>query len=1027
MLLRRIQARVNELKNLLYFNEIPLEASFFQTKNDLTPQQASKKKFKTIKPGFLWGEFETYGWFKIKFKTPSSFSGKPFYFAFLVDGESLIYHNYIPVFSVNTLRDAWDFERLIYKIENKVSNLKSYEFYIEVSPFNIYDNGKKYFNKKSMFRKAALFTCPDILMKFYYDMSLLHEIAGNLDENNLRRNRIIEALIQIIEKFNFEERNEEKIVKTAHDCNKILQTLLNKKNAPTTEKFYMTGHSHLDVSWLWPFAETRKKVARTVSTTLKFMDDYKNMTFMQTTAVYYEILKQHYPELYNKVIAHIKNSRWEPGCVSYVEPDCALTSGESLVRQFLFGNRFSRQNLGNMSKVVWFPDTFGFSANLPQIIKKSGLKYLMTIKIWWNRTNKFPFCLFNWEGIDGSKILAYLPPCHYNAKIKIQEMKNAWKDFRNKDSFNEILYPYGVGDGGGGMNEEMLEYLSRLNNLEGAPKCEHSLMQDYFHVIEKKNKKLPTWKGELYLELHRGTYTTQAWNKKYNRQSEFLMKEVELFSAMGMLHKGNYAQNKINDLWKLILQNQFHDILPGTSIKRVHKESCDQYRTVLKQGGFLLDANLTYLKNKINTKGDGIPVIIFNSYSKSRSGVAEIPGKKINANFAVSTDGELTPVQKSNDKIILKANDIPPLGWKIIWLKQTNRQNKNTLKISKNLMENEFIRLEFDNKGKLISIYDKENSREILQKGEYGNKLELFVDKPLEWDAWDVDEELNDLLVDSLKIKKIEVIAEGPVMGEIKISGTIGNSLIEQSICIYAGSRRIDFKTKVIWNENKRMLKASFPVNVISDKAVYDIQFGNMERPTTSNHSWEWAQFEVFAHKWADISEGNYGVALLNNCKYGYSIKNNIMRLSLLRSPSWPDPTADKGEHEFIYSLYPHKGDFRTGQVIDEGYDLNMPLKPVVSASHTGKLNNEFSFFSVDKDNVIIETIKKAEDDKSIIVRLYETFDFTEKVKLQSAFKIKKAYECNLMEENEKELKDHGNEIRFLIKPYEIKTFKLFY
>ena len=772
------------------------------------------------------------------------------------------------------------------------------------------------------------------------------------------------------------------------------------------------------------------------------MKQYPDYVFMSSQPQLYKYVKEDRPEIYEEIKKMIKAGRWEAEGAMWLEADCNLTSGESLVRQILFGTRFFKQEFGIENKILWLPDVFGYSAALPQILKKSGIEYFMTTKISWNQFNRMPYDTFMWQGIDGTDILTYFISTQdydkenkstnlttYNGNTTPTQVMGCWQRYQQKELTNEVMNCFGFGDGGGGPTKEMLEYTERLSKgIPGSPQVKLGNSLDFFKRLEKKvagNKRLPKWVGELYLEYHRGTYTTMARNKRYNRKTEFLNQDAELLSSINKTLLGaGYPQKEINECWEATLLNQFHDIISGSSIKEVYEDSKAQYEAIGAVGRTLVATVINGVASQIKTEQTS--VVVFNQLGFLRSDIAEFKLPE-GWNFADVYENERKfTTQLAGDSIIFFAENVPSKGYKSFTLKKaTQPEAANTFKLDIKHLENKYFTILLDDNGNFVSIYDKNRERELLQKGQKGNLLQAFEDKPFNNDAWDIDIYYQEKMWEIDNITDIQVIENGSVRSALKIKRTFLNSTIEQTIYLYSDINRIDFDSTIDWKEKQILLKAAFPVDIHSDKATYEIQYGNVERPTHWNTSWDWARFEVCGHKWADLSEGGYGVSLLNDCKYGHDIKDSVMRLTLLKSSTSPNVDADREIHNFIYSIYPHAGDWKTADVEGMAYNLNCPFYTKVEPAHDGSLPAEFSFVRLDCDNVMIEVVKKAEDSDDTIVRLYEYKNKRTSVRLTCCKPLVYAAECDLMENETGTVEVEENAFAFDIKPYEIKTFKI--
>ncbi|MCM0650806.1 alpha-mannosidase [Clostridium swellfunianum] len=873
--------------------------------------------------------------------------------------------------------------------------------------------------------------------KFYYLAKTSIEAIKVLpedDANKLELISILQGAFNLIDWTLQDYRDE--FYNSLHNAYESLQTELDKLEKKSLVCISAVGHTHIDIAWLWRLKHTREKCARSFSTVLRYMDLYPDYTFVQSQPQLYEFIKVDYPQLYERIKEKIAEGRWEPNGGMWVEADCNVTSGESLVRQILFGKRFFKKEFNIESDILWLPDVFGYSWTLPQILIKSGIKTFITSKISWNKYNKMPYDTFYWRGMDGSEILTHFidtPELQefqqdwqskhhstYNGHITPFTIKSTWERYTNKEVYKGQIVPFGYGDGGGGVDRNMLETYEALQAIPGLPKVKQEKVSEFANKLHKAfdntGKYVQVWDGELYLEYHRGTYTSQGYVKKKNRELENKYRFAEMLSVLNAIEKNNfspYEQETLNDGWKIILRNQFHDIIPGSSITEVYEDAREEY----KEADTLAEDIITSTISSLALEAEGY-YTVFNPLSFDRTDLVIISLDREAAFYEL--DGTELESQKTEEGYIIKINNVPSLGYKTIKIGDKGTKKGNDIfSFKNNTIETPFYTVVF-NKGNIDSIYDKENEREILAGT--SNILEVYEDRPLNFDAWDIDIFYNNKVHYLDELISLELKEINSIRLVVNAKWKYKKSLIEQDIIFFRHTRRIDFKTKADWHEHQQLLKVGFTVEARATKATYDIQFGNIERTTHWNTSWDLAKFEVVGHKWADVSEGDYGVALLNNCKYGYDVKNNQMRLTLIKSAIHPDPNADQGEHLFTYSLLPHKGDFRHSEVEKEGLKLNDELK-----AFKGMLNTKIdSMLSLNTDNVIIDAVKKAEDDDAIIVRLHEYKGCRSMVKLSGKFNFNSWQEVNLMEEPLSELRESN--IQFIIKPYEIKTIfiKLF-
>lgn len=674
-----------------------------------------------------------------------------------------------------------------------------------------------------------------------------------------------------------------------------------------------------------------------------------------------------------------------------MEADTNITGGESLIRQFLYGKRFIKEEFGLETSVVWLPDVFGYSWALPQIIKKSGMRYFMTIKLSWNQFNRFPYDTFQWRGIDGTEVLAhfisaperttpgtssetsptgqYLIRYTYNGLLCPRVVKGSWDNYQQKEINDELLLAFGWGDGGGGPTKEMLEAARAMENLPGLPRVELGTAESYFARLEKRleGKNVPVWDGELYLEYHRGTYTSQGHNKRANRKAEVLYHNAEWLSAVRSLLTGDHPSAELREGWELILLNQFHDILPGSSIHEVYEDSRKDYERIRGIGEKALndaqEAIVRYVAGMgAGDQGSREGVVVFNPISWERSDLVELLWpERWQGRVFVDEDGQVMPLQiVERDGVktaLLEARGVPLLGYKVFFLAERDGKSQrgagedvaeaaakdaaqDDIIVTPEHLENRFYRIRLNRRGQVVSLYDKRSGREVLARGARANVFQVFEDKPLAFDAWDIDIYYQEKMREIEDLVDAKVEEAGRLRGTLSLKWRFFDSTIAQRIVLYGHSPRIDFQTVIDWHERQTLLKVAFPVNVRATKVTYDIQFGNIERPRHWNTSWDLARFEFVGHKWVDLSEGNYGVALLNDCKYGHDVKDNVLRLTLVKSAVSPDPEADKGEHVFTYSLLPHEGGWREGDVAREAYALNSPL---LSRELSSELGGEIS------------------------------------------------------------------------------------
>lgn len=1029
----RIRNAVARIEKLIYTPVQAVEVAIWPVHGEPVPKdKAFKAKYTPFSVGEMWGPLWDTAWFRFRGEVPRAWKGRDVVVRVCLThlgregftAEGLIFQNGRPVRAINTNRREVE-------IAAKAKGGERFEFFVEAAAnggsteagesqgLNMPD-----FNGKPLFRleQAELACFNREAFDFYQDFKLAYEVMQVLPEDSQRRAELRAALNETLNRF---DQNDPATLKAARTA---LRPVLQKHNGDTVHTLSAVGHAHIDTAWLWPLRETIRKCARTFSTALDYMDKYPEYVFVCSQAQQYAWMKAYYPEIWERIKKAVRRGQWEPVGSMWIETDCNLASGESLIRQILHGKRYFQKELGYETRDVWIPDVFGYAASLPQIMKKSGVEYFLTQKISWNQFNKFPHHTFLWEGIDGTKIFTHFPPADtYNAVMAPAELQHNVKNFKDHDRATRSLLVYGFGDGGGGPTIEMLEKARRLKDFDGMPKVEPEKALTFFEKAKADARDLPIWVGELYLELHRGTYTTQAKNKRGNRKSEFLLRDAEFFDAVslalapsrkekatdperavydvtGLGEKGAHTHRAALDrAWKLVLLNQFHDIIPGSSIHWVYRDSDRDYETIRLLGESVRDSALDALAPLVDTSAFQRPLLLGNTLGFRRREVIDLP------------DGRPASV------------DVPPCGYVVVdetdkFLHAPGEAVKATASRQGVTLENGLVRVKINRKGRLTSVYDLQAKREALA-GE-GNVFHLHEDIPNMWDAWDVDAFYKEKCETVDGLESLELVEADPLRATVSVVRTFGASRLTQRIVLRAGSPRLDFHTEVDWQESQKLLKVAFPVNIHSPRATYEIQYGHLERPTHMNTSWDMGKFEVCAQKWADLSEPGYGVALLNDCKYGYDIQGHVMRLSLLRAPISPDPVADRGHHTFTYSLLPHTGDLRQGRVIQEAYALNVPLLVQKGKASPGSLPSSHSFFRVDRPGAIIETIKVAEDGDGIIVRLYEAAGERGGVTLSTTLPARKAWLADLLENEQKTLPLKDGSLHFDLTPFEIVTVK---
>ena len=881
---------------------------------------------------------------------------------------------------------------------------------------------------------------------FYATARVALGVANSLDEDEPVQAHLLNALDDAFNMLDTREPFGEGFYESIPRAHEALRAKIETAGSPLDATIVATGHAHLDVAWLWTVDQIRRKAGRSFHTVLRLMEEFPDYHFTQSQPQLYDFVRQDYPELFAAIKERVAEGRWEPIGGMWVEADCNLTGAESLARQFLLGRTFFREHFGAdaESRVLWLPDVFGYAWALPQLIKQAGLEYFFTIKIGWSQYNRMPYDTFWWQGLDGTRVLTHFSTTPdaggygtstYNAEATPAQVIGTWTNFQQKELHHNLLMAFGYGDGGGGPTREMLENIREMTAFPATPRLLQMDVEDLFSAIEAKAaRQLPTWNGELYLELHRGTYTTQSRTKRANRKSEFRLHDAEFLASLAAVLNSDYEYPAatLRHAWELVCLNQFHDIIPGSSIGLVYVESQKQHAKVQQTARDVQDAALSAIAGQLggSSSPESTPsLLVVNPTSFARDDLAFRPGQLAEGRSLQRADGTRLPIQPTADGTWIAPGKLSPFS--VTPLTEADGAGptpEGELVVTPTLLENTFLRVELNDAGDITRIYDKVNGRDVMPPDAIANQFQAFEDRPLRWDAWDIDIFFEDKMWKSDPAKSVKVIESGPLRATLEVRRRILNSFYVQHISLQYNSPRLDFDTTIDWHERHILLKVAFPVDVLSNVATYEIQWGNVQRATHRNTSWDWARFETCAQKWVDLSEGNYGVSLLNDCKYGHDIRDNtprggVMRISLLRGTTMPDPEADQGEHRFAYSLLPHAGSWGE-TTIAQAYALNDPLIVSQPGSQMSSLQ-PISLLSTEPANIVVETIKGAEDGNGLIVRLYESQRRRSQVRLQLGFELGSAWRTNLLEENQDALTPDGNTLSLSMRPYEIVTLRL--
>jgi len=799
------------------------------------------------------------------------------------------------------------------------------------------------------------------------------------------------------------------------------------------------GNSHIDMAWLWPWSETVEVVRRTFQTALQLMDEYPDYTFTQSSAQTDAWLEEKYPAMFEAIRRRVREGRWELVGGMWVEPDLNMPDGESIVRQLLVGKTYFRAKFGRDVRIGWNPDSFGYNWQLPQIYKKSGVDFFLTQKLDWNDTTKFPHKLFWWEAPDGSRVLTYFPHDYVNDLSPVRMAGDLADYVPKQKGFPEILHLYGIGDHGGGPTRAMFDRGRKWSSPDVVyPKLFFGTAQGFFDSVAKRapDLDLPVWKSELYFQYHRGVFTTQGATKRNNRRSEELLLNGEKFSSIAALFGSAYPAANLDFAWKKVLFNQFHDVAAGSGIAAIYRDADRDYADVRRIGEEALSGALGELASRIDTRGPGVPLLVFNPLGWKRSGVVEAEVQLPSAaNGLELQDGDGRPVllqilearPAHRYRILFEADGVPSLGYRVFHaVGGRSRRPRSDLSATDTTLENRFLRVTVDPKsGCITSLFDKRANREALAAGSCGNRLQAFRDQPKEWDAWNIDANFEDQTWEIREAQEVRRIENGPLRASIRVVRRFQSSTFTQDLTLAAGLARLEVVTEADWHEKHVLVKAAFEAPVESDHATFEIPYGAIERPTTRRTPEEKAQFEVPALRWADLSDGRYGVSLLNDSKYGYDAKGGALRLSLLRSPVWPDPHADEGSHRFAYALYPHEGDWKSAGTMRQGYEFNNRLIAYPVSLHAGELPASLGFVRVEPANVALAALKKPETGEGLLVRIYEFEGKGVDAALAFPRPIARARETDLMEAEVAPLQTSGNRLSVAVRPYEIKTVRV--
>lgn len=983
---QRIQPLMNKLEKSYSTRIASLSCTAYVTPEPVSFEERMSGTKLELQPGDRWGKLWDCAWMHFTGEIPEGLSlteDQTLILLIDVNGEGLLYdHAGTPIMGLTTGTSAYEFGTCAKRtIPVSLCGAKDgkIDIWVDAGCNDLFGR----FVGSGTLEEASIAIRHEVLRSLHYDIHVLADAMEALPESSVRHHSILRALnaaADCMTDFTSEE---------ASKARAILKKELDKQGGDPSLQVSAIGHAHIDLAWLWPIRETIRKGARTFSHTLRLMERYPDYKFGASQAQLYDWVKQYYPTIFADIKERVREQRWEVQGAMWVEPDTNVTGGESLIRQILAGTKFWKDEFGVTVRNLWLPDVFGYTGALPQILKKSGVDYFMTQKLSWNEHDAFPHHTFWWEGIDGSRVLTHmLPEETYNGPALPHSVTTMEKNFKEKGLSEHALMLFGIGDGGGGPGAYHLERLDRIQNLAGFSPVKQRFARDLLEDISRENADFDTWKGELYLENHRGTYTTQAENKRYNRKLEYALRNLEYFAVLAEKQAGiPYPQEELETIWKEILLYQFHDILPGSSITRVYTESLARYAVLEQQIAELTYARLTAL--------NGSKPVLFNTLSFDRTEL-------------VTHDGQTRRLT------------VPALG-AALWEDGTPVAGDG-LKADSTLLENENLRAQFDETGALISLFDKQNSREVLTAP--ANLLRLYDDS--DGNAWNIEIFYEDKQVSQFVLESSRAYLENGA-AVLEQHYRTEKSSLTQKIRLAAGAEMLAFDTEVDWHERLKMLRTSFPVDVYADEVVCDIQFGSLRRSTRRNTSWDVSQFEICAHKWVDLNDGGYGVALLNDCKYGYKVEKNVLDLNLLRSTNdtseRDSQPLDQGLHRFSYALCPHCGDEKQAAIEQKALAFNIPL--VFSDAGNAAQCSMESFVRADAPNIELSAVKRAEDGSGMILRFFETFGRKSQTEITLPVGTASCVLCSLTEQDEQELSIQDGKILLPFHPFEIQTIKI--
>ena len=1028
----RIKHWIRTLKDDFYepLGEFRWEAG--RTMEHLSPEEAAGMAFTPVQPGFTWGNTYEYCWFRSHIELPPEAEGKRIVMNLKPGGEAALFVNGQ---AFGTFRADWVSEPHHYMEDNVLTREgksgSSYEVLMETYAGHYYpecsDGGcatgpvlpGSFTDPLPEGARRTLGCCTygiwnEDAYQLYMDVDTLNKLLETLDDTSLRAAKIAKALEEFTLIVDFEQ-DKEKRIAGYRAARETLRPAMEAVNGSTMPVFYAVGNAHLDLAWLWPMAETHRKTERTFAAQLRLLEEYPKYKFIQSQPASYEMCRTYYPELFERIREAIRGGQWIADGAMWVEPDTNMTSGESLVRQLIHGKRYYKEVLGVDSQVLWLPDTFGYTAALPQILRGCGVKYLVTQKIFWsyNEGDQFPYHYFTWEGMDGSHVDSFLPTS-YTYRTDPKEVNQVWKNRTQVQDLDAFLLPFGYGDGGGGPSRDYVEYALRQKDLEGGVKVKMEGPKEFFEEMQEQGGPKHTYVGELYFSAHRGTYTSQAMVKKNNRKSELALREMEIWSCLARTKGWEYPLSEADALWKKLLLHQFHDILPGSSIARVYIEAEKAFGELLHDAAQITADAANAL---LTDQGDNA-VTVFNSLSFERKALISLP--EAFADGACTAEGLPVATQAAQDGVKALV-DLPSCGGVTLLPSQEAEKPLAGASAEKTedgfVLENSVVKAAVNLRGEVTSFRLKESGREFAAAPM--NRFHLYKDVPRLFDAWDIDSNYIEQEVEGARDITVEMVSQG-LEAVLRVSGRISESSYTQYIRLAADSRRLVFDTEADWKELHRLWKTAFPVDVYAENGINEMQFGYVERPAHRSKAYDKDRFEVCNHRYSALCDAAHGAAVLNDCKYGISMNGNSLELTLLRAPSAPEMRADNKVHHFTYAFTAWEGTFADCDVVRQGYDLNVPALVMPGSS------SRFSLAEVDRENIILDTMKPAEDgSEDIILRLYESKKAAVTARIHTAFEGYTPYVCDMLENILEEAPVENGGILLSFRAFEVKTIRL--